>query len=372
MIALRPLVRGLHLATTIGFGLFAASAGLSGSALVFREELEQALYEPRVEPGAAVQSLDALRTLAAEVEPTRRVSMLILPERPDRPVQFILQKRDARTLKEADQIAVYVNPYTAVVEGSRRREASVLGRLRDLHFAFFSGPAGLTFNGYVALALVVLSASGFVLWVQASPARQRFRFSLRGNIRSVIWNLHRQAGLVSFALLILVCFTGAYYAFRDSYLAAIQAATGSTPPRGAPPIGPAGPSGRPGSIDEIAAAARAAFPGARLAVLRIPARDTAAWAATFHRPGDLGESTDSGPTVYLNPFTLRLVRVDDTSEMPFGARLVKAMEPVHYGRFGGLVTRLAWFGLGLLPVGFALSGAAMWWNRTRAVKNPSS
>ena len=353
---------------TAVFGLFAVAAGLSGSALVFRPELEQALYEPRVVPGTAVHSLEALRARAAAVEPARRISMLILPERPDRPVQFILQRREARTLKEADQMAVYVNPYTAAIEGSRRREASVMGRLRDLHFAFFFGPPGLTFNGYVALALMFLSASGFILWMQASPARQRFRLSLRGNIKSVIWNLHRQAGLASFALLILVCLTGAYYPFRESYMAAIQAATGSAPPRGSPPVVSSGPSDRPRSLDEIAAAARATSPEARLAVLRIPARETAAWTATFHRQGDFGESTDSGPTVYLDPFTLLPLRVDDVADMAFGARLVKGMEPVHYGKFGGLATRLLWFGIGLLPLGFALSGAAMWWSRTRSAK----
>ncbi len=363
-------LRTLHLMATAVFGLFVVASGLSGSALVFRQELEQAFYEPRVVPGTTFLSLEALRDRAASVEPARRISMLILPDRPDRPVQFILQRREARTLKEADQMAVYLNPYTAGVEGSRRREASVLGRLRDLHFAFFSGPPGLTFNGYVALALMFLGASGFILWTQVSAARQRFRFSIRGNIRSVIWNLHRQTGLVTFALLILVCFTGAYYPFRDSYLAAIQAATGSAPPRGSPPAAPNGPSARPGSIDEIAAAARAAFPDARLAVLRFPARETAAWTATSHRPGDFGESTDSGPTVHLNPFTLLPIRIDDLADMPFGAGLVKRMEPVHYGKFGGLATRLLWFGLGLLPLGFALSGAAMWWNRTRAAQAP--
>ena len=371
MTALRPLVRRLHFIVTAVFGLFAIAVGLSGSALVFRPELERALYEPRVVPGPTALPLETLRERAAEEDPARRVSMLILPDRPDRPAQFILQKREARTLKEADQIAVYVNPYTGAIEGSRRREVSMLGRLRDLHFAFFSGPPGLTFNGYVAIALMFLSASGFVLWIQASPARQRFRFSLRGNVRSVIWNLHRQTGLLSFVLLILVCVTGAYYSFRDSYLAVIQAVTGSVPQRGSPQASPASPSDRPKSIDEIATAARAAFPEGRLAVLRIPARESASWTATFHQAGDLGESTDSGPTLHLNPFTLEPIRKDDIADMPLGARLVKGMEPVHYGKFGGLPTRLVWFGLGLLPLAFAVSGALMWRNRTRAAEKPS-
>ncbi len=50
--------------------------------------------------------------------------------------------------------------------------------------------------------------------------------------------------------------------------------------------------------------------------------------------------------------------------MPLGARLVKSMEPLHYGKFGGIAVQILWVGLGLLPLGFSVSGALMWWNRT--------
>lgn len=355
--------RTLHLVTSVAFSLFAAAVGVSGSVLVFREEIEHAVYEPRITRGSGTASLDTLFQAAAAVEPARRVSMFVLPEDDDRTVEFILQKPGALTLKEADQMSVYVNPYTGAVEGSRRREESVIGRLRDLHFAFFSGTPGLTFNGYVAFALVFLSATGLVLWLVASPRNQRFRLSLKGSWKSVVWNLHRQGGVLGFALLIVVSLSGAYYAFRDTYLKTILAVTGSTPPRGAPrlPDGAEGAERR--SLDDIAAAARAAVPGARLAVLRIPAGPTA-WAATFHREGDSGESTDSGPTAFVDPFTLKVLRIDDVATMPFGARLVKSMEPVHYGKFGGLPIKLLWVGLGFMPLVFALSGAIMWWNRT--------
>ena len=104
----QQLVRQLHLIASAVFGVFAVAVGLSGSALVFRDELERGFYEPRVVPGSFYLPLETLRADVTAVEPTRRISMLILPDRPDRPVQFILQKRDARTLKEADQMSVYV------------------------------------------------------------------------------------------------------------------------------------------------------------------------------------------------------------------------------------------------------------------------
>ncbi len=354
------------------FGLFATAVGLSGSALVFREEMEHAIYEPRVSPAATLLPLTTLLATAERVDPARRVSLAVFPGSPDRTFEFILQKRSPRTLKEADQMSVYVNPYTGGVESSRRREASPIAKLRDLHFAFFSGTPGLTFNGYVAFALVFLSLTGLVLWIVASPKNQRFRLSMRGSWKSVIWNMHRQMGVLSLALLIVVSITGAYYAFRDTFLKGIQTVTGSLPPRGSPPVSVPTDGSLARSIDEIAAASRDAVPDARLAVLRIPAQPTQAWAATFHREGGSGESTDSGPTAFLDPFTLKTVRIDDIDAMPFGARVVKSMEPVHYGKFGGVPVKILWVFLGFLPLMFSTSGAIMWWNRTGGFKKKAA
>ena len=361
--------RNLHLVASMVFSLFATAVGLSGSALVFREEIEHAIYEPRVSPGPSRVPLDTLLATAAAVEPARRVSMAVLPETGDRTVEFILQKREARTLKDADQMSVYLNPYTGGIEGSRRREDSPIAGLRDLHFAFFSGTPGLTFNGYVALALVFLSLTGLVLWIVASPKNRRFRLSLRGSVKSVLWNLHRQTGLIFATLLIVVSVTGAYYAFRDTFLKGIHTLTGSLPPRGSPALVIPADGSAVRSLDEIAAAARAVLPEARLAVIRIPAQKTQAWAATFHREGDSGESTDSGPTVFLDPYSLKALRIDDRVAMALGARMVKSMEPVHYGKFGGVPVKILWVFLGLLPLLFSMSGAIMWWNRTGGLRS---
>ena len=360
--------RNLHLITAAVFSLFAAAVGLSGSALVFREEIEHAVYEPRVAPAASSVPFQTLLGVAAGVDPARRVSMMVLPESADRTVEFILQKKDARTLKDADQMSVYVNPYTGGIEGSRRREASAIAKLRDLHFAFFSGTPGLTFNGYVAFALVFLSLTGLVLWIVASPKSQRFRLSMRGSWKSVLWNMHRQMGLVFLTLLIVVSVTGAYYAFRDTFLKGIHTLTGSLPRRGSPALIPPVDESAARSLDDIATAAREAMPDARLAVIRIPALKTQAWAATFHREGDSGESTDSGPTVFIDPYALKTLRIDDPAAMAFGARVVKSMEPVPYGKFGGVPVKILWVFLGLMPLMFATSGAIMWWNRTRGLR----
>jgi uncharacterized iron-regulated membrane protein len=363
-------MRRLHLIVAAVTSLAAIFVGATGSVLVFREELESALYEPRLLSAREVavpRPLAGQMASAQAIAPERRVALVVLPSASDRPTEFILQKRGARTLKEADQMAVYVNPFTAEVMSYDRREARVIGPLRDFHFALMAGSKGLTANGWIGLALVFLSLTGLVLWTQSSPKGHRLTMNFRGNWKKNIWDLHRVAGAWSLALLALVSITGSYYAFRETFLKGIFAATGSLPPRGSPPVS-LDPGESLASIDDLARAAETAVPGARLAVLRVPPSPAAAWVATLHRPGDEGESVDSGVSAYLHPATGAILRVDDTSLMPFGARLVKAIEPTHFGKFGGLPIKLLWFALGLAPLFFAVTGGLMWWNRYAGAK----
>ena len=81
--------RNLHLITSAVFGLFAVAVGLSGSALVFREEIEHAVYEPRIPPGEAVAPMAVLVEKARAVDPARRVSLMVIPMAADRGVAYV-------------------------------------------------------------------------------------------------------------------------------------------------------------------------------------------------------------------------------------------------------------------------------------------
>ncbi len=122
------------------------------------------------------------------------------------------------------------------------------------------------------------------------------------------------------------------------------------------------------SIDDVMTKAQAAMPEAKLGVLRPPATPTQSWTATFHRSGDEGKSVESGPTVYLDSFSGATLRVNDPHAVGFTARLLRFIEPLHFGKFGGWLTKLLWVLLGLLPTFLFFSGVVMWWNRTRGAR----
>ncbi|NOT60855.1 MAG: PepSY domain-containing protein [Acidobacteria bacterium] len=370
----RSLFRNLHLIFGLVVGLVVSAVGISGSILTFREEIEHWLYSPaigNVYPAVMPKwQMTYEQVLTMSDVGKRRVSVIVLPQGHTTAGEFITSLRGARSLKEADQISVYVTP-TGEIIGQRHRNASFIAWLRDLHFALFAGTIGLKVNGWFALGLIFISLTGFVLWLQTYVKGKAFAVNLKASWKRQLWDWHRLLGIVMLLFLLLVAATGAYYPFRETVQKWFVSAGTALPPRGTPQITPP-PNAKPLTIDEIIAKARPVLPEATLAVVRPPASPTQAWAATFHRRFDSGESTDGGPTAYLDPFTGAMLRLDDTRAMPFGARLLKNIEPLHFGKYAGLPNKLLWFLLGITPTFFFISGITLWWNRTRGARKKSS
>ena len=365
----RALFRNLHLIFGLIIGLVVSAVGISGSILTFREEIEHALYQPTVfasSPATSLQTSYEKASAISEAE-KRRIAVIVLPASQTAPIEFVTSLRGARSLKEADQTSLYGNPVSGDVIGQRRRNASFIAWLRDLHFALFAGTTGLKVNGWFALGLIFISLTGFVLWLQTYVKGKAFKVNLKASWKRQLWDWHRLFGIVMLVFLLLVAATGAYYPFRETVQKWFVSAGTALPPRGTPPV-TAPSDAKPLTLDEIIAKARPVLPDATLAVVRPPATPAQAWAATFHRRFDSGESTDSGPTAYLDPYTGAVIRLEDTRTMPFGTRLLRNIEPLHFGKYGGLLNKLLWVLLGLTPAFFFVSGIVLWWNRTRGAR----
>lgn len=74
--------------------------------------------------------------------------------------------------------------------------------------------------------------------------------------------------------------------------------------------------------------------------------------------------------IYLTipePFNMLADIIEPVDEATFEPRVVDTVlywiAYVHFGRFGGWATKIAWFVIGLVPPLLFASGAIMWWNR---------
>jgi uncharacterized iron-regulated membrane protein len=218
--------------------------------------------------------------------------------------------------------------------------------------------------GGFGIILFVLSATGLLMWFTGARNWRAWTSVRRGG-STVRFNyeLHRAAGLWSYAFLTLISFTGIELAYPNTFRDAVQSLTGKPATVRAPK---AGGSATRLSLDEYVRLGRAAMADGVPMELRLPEGPKGPIDLRLYRAGDL---SPSGNHVYLDPATGSVVMVDRIADRPIGARFLAAMSPLHYAQFGGMTVKVAWALFGLAPLLLFVTGLLAWW-KPASVKSP--
>ena len=205
----RAAVLRLHLAVALLAGAGLLLVSVSGAALVFRPELDDAVFggPVRVAPGGGRAPLQALLDAGQAAYPGLTPVSLARPEREDRPARLRLERPGGEIVE------VLLDPGSARVLGSRWLERSPLHALRVLHTELYLGGRGRLVAGALGLLLVLQGATGLFLWWPFTRRLPR-GFTIRGGRRwrVVGYDLHKVIGIASLAFHVPVAFTGALLA----------------------------------------------------------------------------------------------------------------------------------------------------------------
>ena len=209
----RAAVLRLHLGVALLAGAGLLLVSLSGAALVFRVELDDAVFggPVRVPPGRDRAPLPALLEAGQAAHPRLAPLTLTLPERDGQPARLRL----AGPAGEA--VEVLLDPASARVLGSRWLERSPLHALRALHTELYLGGRGRFVVGGLGLLLVLQGATGLFLWWPFTRRLSRGFTIRRGRRWRVLgYDLHKVIGIVSLAFHVPVALTGALLALPAS------------------------------------------------------------------------------------------------------------------------------------------------------------
>jgi uncharacterized iron-regulated membrane protein len=204
---LRKAIFQVHLWIGIGVGLYIFLVSVTGSVLVWRNELAfAATPDPIIVTGSGPQLTDEqLKAAAARTYPGYSVVSINRPPQLDQAVDVSLERG-------ADRQTRLFDPYTGHdLADSVPLGLRLLRRLLDLHDDLLSGATGRKVNGVGAVLLVVLSCTGIVVWW---PGIRTWRQSLivHRNVgwRRFTWNLHSMIGFWGLAFIFLFGVSGAY------------------------------------------------------------------------------------------------------------------------------------------------------------------
>lgn len=349
----------LHLAVGLGLGVWLVLVSLTGSLIVFRDEIEDALHRPltRVSPGTGWTALQPILDRARAAHPGAIFHTVNLPTAPDHSLSFWGHDAAGRSFH------AYANPFTGELLGADLADDNLTEWLYLFHAQLLGQGIGERINGLGAIAWVALLGSGLLLWLprKGRPWRDGFVIRWQAQTRRRLFDLHRAAGFWSALPLLLVVITGAYFPFKAPFRWLAETLTGTTAAEDSPRPLPRTADHPVVSLDTVLTASAAVLPSLAPNWIHLPENSRDVFTVRKRRPGEWRR--EGSNHLHVDPATGVLLRSDLHADRTAAQRILRAMFPLHVGTFGGTATRWLWVLLGLVPAGLFVSGARMWWRR---------
>jgi len=359
---LRQPVLILHRYAGLIAGILLVIVGLTGSVLVFSEELNHFLNPQllQVIPQEERLPLETVLDTVREARPDLKVHRVIVPHELDGVYTIMME---AASEEYTD---VYVNPYTGTILGSRPFKQTLGGFLIELHVNLFAGDYGATVVGISGLLLLLLSITGMVLWPGWKRLTPGFKVRRKAPSRLVNYDIHKVVGILSLVFLAILALTGVAMTFYERVDPVVNWIT-RTPPPPAPPTSQLVAGATPMTIDQVLRNADAALPEAETTKI-FPAKTPEAAINVWKKlPQDAHPYGSS--YVYLDQYSGAVLRVENAFKAPLNTWIWNQIYLLHIGTFGGLVTRILYGIVGLTPIALSVTGFVLWrhrqWDKAR-------
>ncbi|WP_292020490.1 MULTISPECIES: PepSY-associated TM helix domain-containing protein [unclassified Brevundimonas] len=289
-------------------------------------------------------------------EPEATLQYLVAPLEPWFAARVVIERPDGGL-----RIA-YVDPWTSEVRGVHGW-FNVNRFLRNTHRHLMMPVAvGVPIVGSMALVLLVSLITGLVTYKKFWRGFTRlpqWRKGRQGEARRFTGDLHRFVGLWSIWFLALIILTGLWYV--------VEVFGGRAPPEPKPQVvtGAAQPIGP--ELDALIARAQAVDPDLRISGVSFPGEKGRGVLVVGQARAILVR--DRANAIWVDPRDGKVLLASRGEQMNLHQRISEAADPLHFGTFGGLSTRLIWFLFGLLVTGLSVTGVMIYSLRMARAQN---
>jgi uncharacterized iron-regulated membrane protein len=310
----------------------------------------------------------------------QQVSGLIYPLDPERCLLvYVLNK-------EGVYSPVSVNQYDASVVGPAP-ENEVLKFLQELHHNLLFSKTGRKINGCGGLVLFILALSGVGLFLRGVKyCVHVLRMQWQGHKAVIVWSMHQQVGVFLLLPLLTWGLSGFSFGFRQEFERAINVVfpvssltkkhskknrKNSLDPENAVPavISTSIPTSIPTSpspdltnpLDRLIPLATEACPGQK--VVRISTAIDGEDIAKVWLTGSNSLLKADNTEVDISASRGTVTAISRPGKRTSGDLILIWLQHLHFGNFGGIVSKLIWMVIGFAPLILSVTGLMMWWHR---------
>lgn len=354
-----------HKWTGLITGLFIFFVSVTGSAVVFKHEIEAWLN-----PGMLITPQEKrlpLESVVAELKkayPKNTVNAMQIAQWPNH-THTVSFRIDGKMQK------LFVDPYTGKVSGMRVNK-DVVNVLRQTHLRFyFFGWKGRVFVGFIGLCMVLASVTGLLIY---GPFMKKLAF---GQIRwgqklqLILSDWHKLIGILTIVFNLVVGLTGAVLGLENlqRFSPAAKQILHPSPTREMKAIKPKTVTNRM-TIDEAVAKAQEAMPNFSPASINLPRANNRHWMLRGRIDGHLSAANTAW--IILDTQTGKTIGKYNPAEHMNLTTAYNVSEPLHFGDFAGLPMKLLYCLLGVVSGLLYITGFWIWilktWQAKRKAK----
>jgi uncharacterized iron-regulated membrane protein len=360
----RKIIKKIHLWLTLIFFIPLLVQGLSGTIMVFENEIEDLIsghQEYKLSGNYENQNLQELDKIIAIAQnftsPNYSSNFAEFLENEPATISFVAEKKP--------KISVFVDPFTLEVLGQETSKPNaVLKTIHQLHTnLLIQGKTGRDLIGYVGIVMFLMLISGIIIWFPKQISRFKegffFKFSDRGfNFHR---RLHKSFGIWAYLVLFIITFSGIYIVFPQ-YIEPIfiegRMREKITLPK---------QNGRIIDVNEAIKITKTVFPHQKIISIFIP--------NTSDRPYRISLKPSSyivgAPLINVNidPIKAEIIKIQNPDKFTIGETILAWQAPLHFGEVLGLPWKIVLFLSGFLPLLFTITGIFMWWKKKKGQKS---
>ncbi|MEJ0101733.1 MAG: PepSY-associated TM helix domain-containing protein [Bacteroidota bacterium] len=354
-----------HLYLGIISGLIVAVVGVTGSILVFQDEIDRSLN-----PSLFIV-LEKQRKI-----PLEEIIPMVKKNNPQLQFDYILNDDDKPNhayylYNFATEEQVFINPYTAEISGKRLYESGFIHWVTEIHRTILIPVAGRYIVGIASLILLILTITGLRLWIPQKWRQLKSVLSVKfsGSFKRQNYDWHNVLGFYSSPVIALLSLTGFCITFSFIIVPLLFILSGKSPQDvegvlGAKSIYSNGAVQLP--IEKIAAIGKEILPEDRIAGIAFPGDSIGNFRLDMAAPG-LPKSGNR-EMLLIDQYSGKVLLNSRTDFPNVGNAYLSWLTPIHYGSFGGRPTQVIALIGGLIPLLLFITGFIIWWPRYKKQK----
>lgn len=357
---LKNIIGWLHLWLGLAAGLVILTVALTGSLLVFEDELESILFKERhiVLPGSNRLSADELVQIAEQAFPKKKISRLIISGEPDQSAEVRAGKKG-----KAMQVA-YIDPYSGKILYKGSYQKQFFQQVKNLHRYLLLEKTGKAITGIACLICLFLVISGLVLWWPANKnaIRQRFKIKWNASAKRLTWDLHAVSGFYISLILMIITLTGLVWSYDWVENIIFKLADGKPQKEIKVKNIAITKKTESGVLSKMELEMQRIYPYKGTIAFTLPSKKDMSVSIQKESATEVVRKTDAA---YFDSKTAILIKKQPYESLSAGSKIRRLILPIHTGSIFGWPTKLLALVTTLFTASMPVTGILIWWNKRK-------